>query len=305
MRNILVFLLFFSLSFSANLVDTVETKHNVLGLNLKDNLLIISTDGGELIVHNMESNSTLIELELKYIETFFGDFVRPRVLSGDIIGKKVMMLGESDFGKKALYFYENDKIEKQELKYEGIKKALFLDENLIVLASMSNEIYFYDINKAKVVSQKKFSTASLSDMEVKNGLIFVGCESGIVYVYDITNDDTTILPLHKDNIYDIEISDNFNIISGGVDKHAVLYVNSKRRIFESEFLVYAVGLNSNGSKAAIMSSEDSDVVVFNTDNLDIISQFNTGQSILNGVKFYGSNLLITSAYEKNIKIWEF
>lgn len=305
MRKFLVFLMLFSFSFGANLVGTIETKHNVLGLNLKDNLLMISTDGGELVVYDMDKNSTLFDLELKDIETFFGDFVKPRVLSGDIFGKKVMMLGESDFGKKALYFYENGELKKQELENEGIKKALFIDENLAILASMSNEIYLYDITKAKILSQKKFSTASLGDMEVLNGLVFVGCESGVVYVYNPKNSETQMIPLHKDNIYDIEISSNIDIISGGVDKHAGLYVGSQRKKFESSFLVYAVGINSNGSKAALMSSENSDVTVFDTKNLEVISKFNTEQSILNGIKFYGLNLLLTSAYEKNVKIWEY
>lgn len=305
MKKFLVFLMLFSFCFSKNLVGVIETKYNVLELNLKDNLLIISTDGGELVVYDMDSNSTLLDLELKNIETFFGDFVKPRVLSGDLFDKKVMILGESDFGKKALYFYQNGEFEKQELKNEGIKKALFLDENLVVLASMSNEIYLYDITKNQIVSKKKFSTAALGDIEVKNGLIFVGCESGAVYIYDQKNDDTQVVLLHKDNIYDIEISDNADIISGGVDKHAGLYVNSQRKKFGSEFLVYAVGISKDGSRAALMSSENSDVVVFDTKKLDVISKFNTKQSILNGIKFYGLNLLLTSAYERNVKIWEY
>lgn len=305
MRKILIFLLLFSVSFAANLVGKIDTKFNILGLNLKENLLIITTDGGELVVYDMDTNTTKLDLELDNIKTFFGDDIKPRVLSGDMIGDKILMLGESDYGKKALYFYENGNIAKKELQNEGIKKALFVDENLVVLASMSNEIYLYNISQNKIISQKKFSTAALSDIEVRQGFIFIGCESGIVYVFNPKSGDTQMVPLHKDNIYDIEISSNIDIISGGVDKHAGLYVNSQRKKFPSSFLVYAVGINIDGTKAALMSSENSDVTIFDTKSLDAVDKFNTGQSILNGIKFYGKNLLLTSAYEKNVKIWEY
>lgn len=54
-------------------------------------------------------------------------------------------------------------------------------------------------------------------------------------IFMTKNDDTQVVLLHKDNIYDIEISDNADIISGGVDKHAGLYVNSQRKNLGQSF----------------------------------------------------------------------
>lgn len=49
-----------------------------------------------------------------------------------------------------------------------------------------------------------------------------------------------------------------------------------------------------------MSSENSDVVVFDTKKLDVISKFNT-KCILNDKVLWFKFCFLTSAYERNVK----
>ncbi|CZE51178.1 WD40 repeat domain-containing protein [Campylobacter geochelonis] len=308
MRVLICFFASLSLLFSAELLNVIETNSNVMNINLKKNLLYISTDGGEMQIYDLDSNQFSKSLTIPTIKTYFSDEQKAKIFSTDELNGVMAMLGEGDYGKKVLFIYKDEKLKSLNLENQSIKKALFIDDKTMVFASLSNEIYFYDLETKSVTYSHKFSTSALNDMEISldKKIIALGCESGKVYLFDVkAKKISKTLDLHKDNIYDVAISQNGVVVSGSADKNAGLVANEKAKMLNATFLVYAVGVSQDGTKAAFMSDENSDITIFNTQNLSTIDVVKTEQSTINGILFYKNNMLISSAYEKDIKIWRY
>ena len=221
-----------------------------------------------------------------------------------------MVLSETSYGKRILHIFEEiggKRVETKtiNLENESIKKALFLDSNTAIIGSLSNEIYFLDLESQKIKFSKKFSIASLSDFELSEdrSKVAVGCESGIVYIYDYKNGKIlNEFEFHKDNMYDIDYK-NGAIVTGGVDRHAGVYNGNSIYMMRSNFLVYAVALSKDARFGAFMSDDMSDVDLFDVKGKSVFARLHTEQSTLNGIYFLDDDSVITVAYEKKVKFW--
>jgi len=204
-----------------------------------------------------------------------------------------------------LYLRENGEMKSIKLANQAIKKALFLDDEHIVLASISNEIYFLNLKSGEIYENFKISIAMLSDMELSEDrkTLAIGCESGKVYLYNIkTKKMDQVLDIHTDNIYDIAYKNNV-LITGSTDRIAGIFSAGSLKKINTGFLVYGVGLSDDGKIAAYMSDEMSDVNLVDSVSLEKIAMLKTGQSTINSIVFIGDNEVVTSAYEKKILFW--
>lgn len=299
MRVFVLLFLIFKFAFCAELLGEIKTNYAVTNMNLKGDNLYISTDGGEVLVYDLEQNKTIKTLKLSEISSYF-ETKLPKIFSADALNDKILILSEDDFYKRAIFIYENDEFKKFPLSNESVKKALFINKNLVVYASLSSEITFFDLNKKEIVFEYKFSTSSLSDIEIFDDILIAGCESGEIYKFSSKEKKVLdTIPAHKDNIYDVQIFSQNEFISGSADKNAIYYNDEKMQSLKSNFLVYAVGLSND--YLAFMSDENSDISVFNK-SLKKIDFIKTNQSTLNGIIIY-EDIIFSSAYEKNVKIW--
>ena len=289
MRVFITILLLFKFIFAAEFLGEIKTNYPVTNLILKDKNLYISTDSGEVLVYDVEQNKTIKTINLPQISSYF-ETKSPKVFSTDAFDDKILILSEDDYYKRAIFTLDN----------ETVKKALFINENLIVYASLSSEISFFDLNKKEVIFEYKFSTSSLGDIEILDDILIVGCESGEIYKFSLDENRVldTILA-HKDNIYDLYMNCKDEFISGSADKNAVFYKDGNLKSFQANFLVYAVGLSDK--YLAFMSDENSDILVLDK-SFNRVDFIKTEQSTLNAIIFY-KDLIFSSAYEKNIKIW--
>lgn len=299
MRVFITILLLFNSIFAAEFLGEIKTNYPITNLLLKDKNLYISTDNGEVLVYDVEQNQTIKTINLPQISSYF-EIKLPKVFSIDAFNDKILILSEDDYYKRAIYIYENGALNKIKLDNESVKKALFINENLMVYASLSSEISFFDLNKKKVIFEYKFSTSSLGDIEIVDDILIVGCESGEIYKFSLNENRVldTILA-HKDNIYDLYMNCKDEFISGSADKNAVFYKDGNLKSFQANFLVYAVGLSDK--YLAFMSDENSDILVLDK-SFKRVDFIKTKQSTLNAIIIY-KDLIFSSAYEKNIKIW--
>lgn len=299
MRVFIAILFLLKFVFAAEFLGEIKTDYPVTNLILKDKNLYISTDNGEVLVYDVEQNQTIKTINLPQISSYF-EIKLPKVFSTDAFDDKILILSEDDYYKRAIYIYENGTLNKIKLDNESVKKALFINENLIVYASLSSEISFFDLNKKEVVFEYKFSTSSLGDIEIVDDILIVGCESGEIYKFSLNENRVldTILA-HKDNIYDLYMNCKDEFISGSADKNAVFYKDGNLKSFQANFLVYAVGLSDK--YLAFMSDENSDILVLDK-SFNRVDFIETEQSTINAIIIY-KDLIFSSAYEKNIKIW--
>lgn len=290
----------------------IEAHSSVISSALIRDMLYLGTDSGQVNIYDMKSEKFLEPIVLPKIKTHFTDDEFAKVFSIDELNGVLMVLSETSYGKRLLHVYETVEGKRVETKTinldnESIKKALFLNPKTAVIGSLSNEIYFLNLDTGKIDFSKKFSIASLSDFELSEdkSKIAVGCESGIVYIFDAKERKVLDeLGFHKDNMYDIEYK-NGAIITGGVDRHAGVYSQGVIGMMRSNFLVYAVGLSDDGKIGAFMSDDLSDIDVFDVNSKRILARLKTMQSTINGIHFIDENSLISVAYEKKVKFWRF
>ena len=283
----------------------IEASANVLGTTLINGKLFIATDGGTVEIYDPKQSKFEEIIKMDDIKTYVSDHERPKILSIDELGGKILILSEGDYATKVLYLRENGQMKSINLTNQAIKKALFLDGEHAILASISNEIYFLNLKSGEIYEHFKISIAMLSDMEISEdrGTLAIACESGKVYFYNIlAKKMDIILDIHTDNIYDIAYKNDV-VISGGTDRIAGIFSNGSLKKINAGFLVYGVGLSTDGKIAAYMSDEMSDVNLVDSASLENIAMLKTGQSTINSIVFISDNEVATSAYEKKILFW--
>lgn len=302
MRFLIVIFILFEFSFS-ELIKEMEFNANVLNIKQIRKDFLISLDNGEIEILD-ENFTQKMNYKFPKIKTYFGDLIESRIFSTDLLDDEILVLLSSDFGAQKLEILGKKDFD---LKSENFKNAFFINKNLAILADLSGEIYFFDLQNGKISDPIKISSSSLSSVEISPNrkILVLASEGGKVYVFDIIS--KTILSqksLHKDRIHDLAISSNLKIATGANDKSASFFdfKNDIIKNFESEFLVYAVSIGENGKTLAYQSSENGDITLINTQNFEISNIIKTNDGNLGSI-ILNNNFIVTSNFDKKIKIW--
>lgn len=302
MRFLIVIFILFEFSFS-ELIKEMEFNANVLNIKQIRKDFLISLDNGEIEILD-ENFTQKMNYKFPKIKTYFGDLIESRIFSADLLDDEILVLLSSDYGAQKLEILGKKDFD---LKSENFKNAFFINKNLAILADLSGEIYFFDLQNGKISDPIKISSSSLSSVEISPNrkILALASEGGKVYVFDTIS--KTILSqksLHKDRIHDLEISSNLKIATGANDKSASFFdfKNDIVKNFESEFLVYAVSIGENGKTLAYQSSENGDITLINTQNFEILNIIKTNDGNLGSI-ILNNDFIVTSNFDKKIKIW--
>ena len=302
MRFLIVIFILFEFSFS-ELIKEMEFNANVLNIKQIRKDFLISLDNGEIEILD-ENFTQKMNYKFPKIKTYFGDLIESRIFSADLLDDEILVLLSSDFGAQKLEILGKKDFD---LKSENFKNAFFINKNLAILADLSGEIYFFDLQNGKISDPIKISSSSLSSVEISPNrkILVLASEGGKVYVFDIIS--KTILSqksLHKDRIHDLAVSSNLKIATGANDKRASFFdfKNDIIKNFESEFLVYVVSISENGKTLAYQSSENGDITLINTQNFEISNIIKTNDGNLGSI-ILNNNFIVTSNFYKKIKIW--
>lgn len=302
MRFLIIIFILFEFSFS-ELIKEMEFNANVLNIKQIRKDFLISLDNGEIEILD-ENFTQKMNYKFPKIKTYFGDLIESRIFSADLLDDEILVLLSSDYGAQKLEILGKKDFD---LKSENFKNAFFINKNLAILADLSGEIYFFDLQNGKISDPIKISSSSLSSVEISPNrkILALASEGGKVYVFDTIS--KTILSqksLHKDRIHDLEISSNLKIATGANDKSASFFdfKNDIVKNFESEFLVYAVSIGENGKTLAYQSSENGDITLINTQNFEILNIIKTNDGNLGSI-ILNNDFIVTSNFDKKIKIW--
>lgn len=302
MRFLIVIFILFEFSFS-ELIKEMEFNANVLNIKQIRKDFLISLDNGEIEILD-ENFTQKMNYKFPKIKTYFGDLIESRIFSADLLDNEILVLLSSDFGAQKLEILGKKDFD---LKSENFKNAFFINKNLAILADLSGEIYFFDLQNGKISDPIKISSSSLSSVEISPNrkILVLASEGGKVYVFDIVSKKIlSQKSLHKDRIHDLAISSNLKIATGANDKSASFFdfKNDIVKNFESEFLVYAVSIGENGKTLAYQSSENGDITLINTQNFEISNIIKTNDGNLGSI-ILNNDFIVTSNFDKKIKIW--
>lgn len=283
----------------------------VTDLVLKDEKLYASTTASSVDIFNIGSREKIESIKLPKIKDFIGDDIDSKVYSIDVLKEKILILFQGEKGGRNISIYKNgifDSIIEDKDKL-FIARAKFIDENHIIYALLSNQIYLYDLKNKKIlkeiqISQSKFSNFVLTQDKSK---IIVCDESGVLTMIDSKNFEIikTFENQNLDNVFQVDTKNGIIITAGQDRRSAIFYMNSKNAYYkEFSFIIYSAGLSPSGNLAGVASDEDNNVTIFNTKTKEDLYKLTQNKSTLTNILFINENEIFVSSDDKKINYYK-
>ncbi|AJC94293.1 nitrate reductase accessory protein [Campylobacter volucris] len=302
MRVVFFILLVWVCAFSYEL----KLNSNLNTIKLVDEKLLIGLDNGEILSFSIKDKKIHTITQLAKIKNFYEENANARIYSIDFFKNSILVLSEGDFGSKNINIYKDNQLTSFKLSNDGVKKALFLDENTILLALLGSGIEILDLKTKNTIKKFTFSTSSLSDVVLnddKNTLV-AGFESGQIIVFDLKKFQIVknYKNIHKDNIYQLDFK-NKTIVSCGTDRKLGIVKNGEEKSLERDFLIYTCALNFNASIAIFGDNEKNTIELVDTNTLQTIKTFQNKDFLLEYLIFLNDHEFISAGYENTIIFW--
>ncbi|MBP9490963.1 MAG: WD40 repeat domain-containing protein [Aliarcobacter sp.] len=283
----------------------------VTDLVLKEDKLFVATSASSVDIFDINSKEKINSIKVPKIKDFMQDIIDSKIYSVDVLENNILILSQGQNGGRNIDIYKDGKIENviEDKDRLFIARAKFLDENHIIYALLSNQIYLYDIKNKKIlneiqVSQSKFSHFKLNEDKSK---IVIADESGILTMIDSKNFEIikTFRNQNLDNVFQVDIKNNL-ILTAGQDRRAAIYsMNEKNNYYkEFSFLIYSVGLSPSGNLAGVASDEENNVTIFNTNTKENLYKLTENKSTLSNILFINENEIFVSSDDKKINYYK-
>lgn len=315
--KIFTYLIFaFILTLNVNAKDltpnfSLTASGGVTDLILKEDTLFVATVASSIDIFNIKTKEKIDSIKMPKIKDFVGDAIDSKIYSIDTLKDNILILSQGEKGGRNIDIYKDGKIEKiiEDKDRLFIARAKFLDQNHIIFALLSNQLYLYDIKNKKIlkevqISQSKFSNFKLT--EDKNQII-VCDESGILTMIDSKSFE--ILKVFRnqnlDNVFQVDVKNNL-ILTAGQDRRAAIYsINGKNDFYkEFSFLIYSVGLSPSAKLAAVASDEENNVTIFNVNSKENLYKLMQNKSTLTNILFVNENEIFVSSDDKQINYYK-
>lgn len=320
MKSLKYFLyLFFILNLSVlniNAKDLTPTSSllasgGVIDLVLNNDKLYVSTAASSVDIFDIKTQEKIDSIKMPQIKDFLGDIIDSKIYSVDILNNNILILSQGEQGGRNLDIYKDGKFENiiKDKERQFIARAKFLDENHIIYALLSNQIYLYDIKNKKIlkeiqVSQSKFSSFKLTQDKSK---LVVCDESGVISMLDSKNFKIlkTFRYQNLDNVFQVDIKDNL-ILTAGQDRRAAVYNLDTNKAYYKEysFLIYAAALSPSTKLAAVASDEENNVTIFDTSSQSNLYKLTQNKATLSNILFLNENEIFVTSDDKQINYYK-
>ena len=283
----------------------------VTDLVLKEEKLYVATTASSLDIFDINTKEKIDSIKTSKIKDFTGDMIDSKIYSVDILQDNILFVSQGENGGRFLSIFNNGKISNliEDKERLFIARAKFLDENHLIFALLSNQIYLYDIKNKKIlkelqISQSKFSNFKLTSDKTK---VVVSDESGILTMLNSKTFEIikTFKNQNLDNVFQVDIKNDI-ILTAGQDRRSAVYSLDGRISYYKEFsfLIYSAGLSPSGTLAAVASDEENNVTVFNVNSKENICNLTQNRSTLTNILFINENEIIVSSDDKKINFYK-
>ena len=283
----------------------------VTDLVLNNDKLYVATAASSVDIFDIKTQEKINSIKMPQIKDFLGDIIDSKIYSVDVLEENILILSQGEKGGRNLDIYKDGKIENiiKDTERLFIGRAKFLDENHIIYALLSNQVYLYDIKNKKVlkeiqVSQSKFSSFRLTQDKSK---LVICDESGVISMLDSKSFE--ILKIFRyqnlDNVFQVDIKNNL-ILTAGQDRRAAVYnLDTKEAYYkEYSFLVYAAALSPSTKLAAVASDEENNVTIFDTSSQANLYKLTQNKATLSNILFLNENEIIVTSDDKQINYYK-
>ena len=317
LKNFLLSIFIFSLSISNINAKDLNPQHSLMAsggitdLVLQEDKHFVATPASSVDIFNIKTNEKIDSIKMPKIKDFIGDIIESKVYSVDVLKKDILILSQGENGGRNVNIYKDGQMQSiiEDTQRLFIGRAKFLDENHIVYALLSNQIYLYDIKNKKVlkeiqISQSKFSNFKFTQDKSK---IIICDESGVITMIDSKSFEVlkTFKSQNLDNVFQIDIKNNL-ILTAGQDRRAAVYnINTNEAYYkEFSFLIYSVALSPSTNLAAVASDEENNVTIFDTRTKENLYKLFQNKATLTNILFLNENELIVTSDDKQINYYK-
>lgn len=313
MRSLIILFFLISFSISKDLEPSFSffVSGGVNDIVKNQNRLYLATSSSSVDIFDLEKQKIERVIKIPKIKDFTDSIIDSKVFSVDALNGKTLILSQGKSGGRDIFIEENGEL-KNIINSEDrlfIAYAKFLDNNRIIYALLSNQIYIYDINENKILKELHVSFSSFSNFILSPDLshIFVSDEGGVV-----SKIDTKELKIVKkfegqnvDRVFEVDYK-NGTILACGQDRRAALYFEDNNSSYYKNigFLVYAGALNSDATKAAVSLNEENDVLVFNINSKQEEYILKGNISLISSILFLTNDSLVVGSDDKKVNIFK-
>ena len=317
LKNFLLSIFIFSLSISNINAKDLNPQHSLMAsggitdLVLQEDKLFVATTASSVDIFNIKTNEKIDSIKMPKIKDFIGDIIESKVYSVDVLKKDILILSQGENGGRNVNIYKDGQMQSiiEDTQRLFIGRAKFLDENHIVYALLSNQIYLYDIKNKKVlkeiqISQSKFSNFKFTQDKSK---IIICDESGVITMIDSKSFEVlkTFKSQNLDNVFQIDIKNNLILTAGQERRAAVYNINTNEAYYkEFSFLIYSVALSPSTNLAAVASDEENNVTIFDTRTKENLYKLFQNKATLTNILFLNENELIVTSDDKQINYYK-
>ena len=290
----------------------IKTSGAITDFVFNDPLIILSTDAGTIETYNVISGKREDFMQLPVMKDFMGDPVPTKIFSIDKISQKILSVTQGVHGFRNVIIFENgqqEEIINAEKDKMMIKKARWVSGNTILLGLMSNDLILFDVTQKLTICELNISPYTFSDFSLTEDkqYAFTADESGIVHKIDVNNCEARqdYSGINVDNIYQIAYKSGI-VITAGQDRRVGVYntITGGDYFLQENFLVYSIGLSSDGSIGAYSASEENNISVFMTESRNEICILKGHQSVITRMEFIDKQTLATVADDHFLMIWK-
>lgn len=289
----------------------LSTSGGVTDLIIDKNRLFAATTASSIDIFDITTKEKIDSINLPKIKDFIGDTIDSKIYSVDVFDDKILILSQGENGGRNISLYKDGKLthiieDKQRL---FIARAKFLDENHIIYALLSNQIYLYDIKNKTItkeiqISQSKFSNFKLSSDKTK---VVICDESGVLTMLDSNtfNIIKTFKNQNLDNVFQVDFKNKI-ILTAGQDRRSAVFSEDGKMSYYKEFsfLIYSAGLSPSGNLAAVASDEENNVTIFNTNTKEELFLLTKNRNTLTNILFLNENEIFVSSDDNKINYYK-
>jgi dipeptidyl aminopeptidase/acylaminoacyl peptidase len=317
MRSIIFIFLTTFLTFSfLNAKDltpfySLDTSGGVTDLLINGKKLYASTTASAVDIFDITTKEKIDKITVAKISDFTDDEIDAKVYSIDVLDENILILSQGKDGGRNIDIYKDKKLERIIWDEDRlfIARAKFLDENHIIYALLSNQIYLYDIKNKKILNETQISQSRFSNFSFTNdkSKIIVADESGNLTMIDSKtfNIIKTFKGQNLDNVFQVDIKNDL-IITAGQDRRTVVYnINQNSSYYkEGSFLIYSAGLSPSAKLGAFSSDEENNVTVFDTNTKKDLYKLTQNKSTLTNILFINENEIFVTSDDKKINYYK-
>ena len=292
----------------------LKSSGSVTDFVIENDLLYACTDVGIVDIFDINNKKKIKTFSIHKITDFTGNIIPAKIFSIDKLSgiNEILLCSQGSSGFRNVYIYKNEKLEKifdSETDKLMIKRAMYIDENLILIGLLSNEIILYNIKEKNQIYRKHLSTSVFSDfiLDESRNLIITCEESGTIRLLNSHKGETikTYSGQNVDNIYKVDYSSRTFIAAGQDRRVSIYHYNNENNYYiEADFLIYCVGLSSDAKYGAYLANENNDIFVFDTETKKILHKLQGQKSTQTKIYFYDNNTIISSSEDPEILIWK-